>query len=263
MHRSHTSLIANWLYKTGLNLGERLIGATPSNIFGHFEDVDIVEFHEELLKFNKTTLYAGIEDTLNYNSSHIKKAQYLLNKRNNKNINWGWKQPRSALFLDLWLKVLPENSYFFLPYRDYTEVVNSLYIREYNKLSAKNPHEKVSRKQKEFINAKDEICNSYLSMWIRHNSEILKLRKKLNNMRLLYISLTKLLEYNDFIFNTIKNKWYFDNLNFIDIKKIYEPNNISKPAEKFYFNLNLKKQADEIFQELKNSEKLSLQMLKE
>ncbi|MCL2923050.1 MAG: sulfotransferase [Trichodesmium sp. MAG_R04] len=40
--------------------------------------------------------------------------------------NWGWKEPRTTLFLDFWSHLLP-NAKFILIYRSPWEVVDSLY----------------------------------------------------------------------------------------------------------------------------------------
>ena len=106
MHRSGTSLFASWIKECGLDIGANLIGATPSNKKGHFEDLDIVEFHEKLLKFNDTNLYEGIGEELKYNEYHIAKAKSLVKLRNELSNQWGWKQPRASLFLNLWEFIL-------------------------------------------------------------------------------------------------------------------------------------------------------------
>lgn len=260
MHRSGTSLIANWLSSTGLNLGENLIGPTPGNIFGHFEDVDIVEFHEELLRYNNTNLFQGIGNKLKFSQYHIIKAKCLVKQRN-KNEFWGWKQPRAALFLDLWTKVLPINTCFLFPFRDYNSVINSLYIREYNKIDQKNPSDIALIKRQYFSDYKVDILNSYLSMWIRHNNEILKLNKKSNCKSLLYIRLEEFIEQYSTVFSVIKEKWGFYNLNMIDLEKIYVPKQLSNTKENLSLDLRLKLEADKIWQKLKEAEILTLKAL--
>ena len=50
MHRSGTSLVASLLQSAGINIGQRLMNAGEGNVKGHFEDLDLVEFHESILK---------------------------------------------------------------------------------------------------------------------------------------------------------------------------------------------------------------------
>ncbi len=49
MHRSGTSLTASILQSSGVNIGERLVGKEIGNEKGHFEDLDMVDFHKEVL----------------------------------------------------------------------------------------------------------------------------------------------------------------------------------------------------------------------
>ena len=49
MHRSGTSLAASLLESAGLDIGRRLVEANASNLRGHFEDADFVEFDRAVL----------------------------------------------------------------------------------------------------------------------------------------------------------------------------------------------------------------------
>ena len=49
MHRSGTSVIAQWLQRCGLCLGENLLGPAIGNNEGHFEDTDFVFLHDILI----------------------------------------------------------------------------------------------------------------------------------------------------------------------------------------------------------------------
>ena len=48
-HRSGTSLVTEILSRAGLFVGDDLIGANPSNPYGHFEDREVVRLHDRLL----------------------------------------------------------------------------------------------------------------------------------------------------------------------------------------------------------------------
>ena len=226
MHRSGTSLTANWLGQCGLDLGQRLIGATPSNLLGHFEDIDIVEFHENLLRFNHTDLYQGKGNPLSFNDYHVAKAKSLVYLRNQFSNEWGWKQPRALLFSELWQKVLPEAHYFFI-YRPFEEVISSLYRREYKKLWLKNPWLPAIFKQLSFRINKNKILQSYLSMWIRHNDEIIQLMSALPSEKVVFISVDKLREYDKQIFDLITQKWGF-NLDYIPVNNIFKAEMINQ-----------------------------------
>ncbi len=138
MHRSGTSLTASILYAGGVNMGERLVGKEIGNEKGHFEDHDIVDFHKEVLltqgfEMNGLTLVSEIP----VDEKLHRRAQDLINTRSEK-LFWGWKDPRTTLFLDFWNSLLPD-AYFVMIYRAPWEVIESLYRRGTDKLIWENP----------------------------------------------------------------------------------------------------------------------------
>ncbi|MBW4492195.1 MAG: sulfotransferase [Oscillatoria princeps RMCB-10] len=130
MHRSGTSLIASLLQSAGVDLGQRLMQPSHGNVKGHFEDIDFVEFHESVLR-SQGISKAGwtFENQIHVQEQYLEKAKLILNKRYGKAI-WGWKDPRTTLFLNFWHEFLPEAK-FILIYRSPWEVVDSLYRRGY------------------------------------------------------------------------------------------------------------------------------------
>ena len=127
MHRSGTSLTASILQKAGLNIGKSLIGKAKGNEFGHFENLEFVKFHELTLAKNNFNTAGYILDDIDVNDSEtIILAQDLI--KNNEDSQWGWKDPRTVLFLPLWERLLPDANYLFI-YRSPWEVVDSLFRR--------------------------------------------------------------------------------------------------------------------------------------
>lgn len=142
MHRSGTSLTASLLNNLGVNLGDRLVASTIGNDRGHFEDLDFVEFHQNVLRSQ------GLEiDGLSLESEMIVAPRYhqsakLLLKEKTKRPLWGWKDPRTTLFLKFWADLLP-SAYFVLIYRSPWEVVDSLYRRGSDEVVAAYPEKAV------------------------------------------------------------------------------------------------------------------------
>ena len=110
MHRSGTSLVANYLERCGLDMGEELLPADVGNPLGYYEDVHIHDLHRELL------WKAGVADAFTVTDADVpvpvdevfrERAREIVAKRADKP-QWGWKEPRTALFLDLWADVLPD-----------------------------------------------------------------------------------------------------------------------------------------------------------
>lgn len=231
MHRSGTSLAANWLHRCGLNMGHQLIGATFSNVFGHFEDLDFVEFHEKLLRFNKNTLYAKMGEPLVHDDYFLARAKSLIFLRNQLADQWGVKQPRATLFLDMWRAANPEGHYF-VPYRNYKEVVSSLYNREYKKIEVRNSDNpaKIKELQAAYLEQKAEKCKDYLSMWIRHNQDILDHLPLIESDKYLVVSVEDLTTKDDQIFDVVTNQWGFD-LTYVPIKELYSPTSFHKQLD--------------------------------
>ncbi len=231
MHRSGTSLAANWFHRCGLHMGHQLIGATFSNVFGHFEDLDFVEFHEKLLRFNKNTLYAKMDEPLVYDDYFLARAKSLIFLRNQLSSQWGVKQPRATLFLDMWRAANPEGHYF-VPYRNYKEVVSSLYNREFKKIEVRNPDNptKVNELQAAYLEQKAAKCKDYLSMWIRHNQDILNHLPHIPSDNYLVVSVADLATKDQQIFEVLTNKWGFD-LTYVPIKELYSPTSFHKQLE--------------------------------
>jgi hypothetical protein len=116
MHRSGTSLVASLCESAGLAIGERLVEPHASNPLGHFEDVDFYRFHEQVLSDN-ARVPAGYDpsDTVPFVSDRRRaEAGALLAARRGGGRPWGWKDPRTILFLDFWLEMLPEAKYLFV-----------------------------------------------------------------------------------------------------------------------------------------------------
>ena len=128
MHRSGTSLTASVLQSMGVDIGQRLLGPTYGNIKGHFENIDFIEFHKEVLRSHRIDESGfTVKPEIPIAESYIEKAQKLI-RQNSISPLWGWKDPRTTLFLDFWIKLLPNANFIFV-YRSPWEVVDSLYRR--------------------------------------------------------------------------------------------------------------------------------------
>ncbi|MEM1169434.1 MAG: glycosyltransferase, partial [Cyanobacteria bacterium P01_H01_bin.35] len=164
MHRSGTSLTASLFQSIGVNIGEKLVGAEYGNIRGHFEDIDFVELHKGILRsqgINDLGTNVEIKE-ITVKKQHLKAAKRLIKNRqeeNQKNNNiWGWKDPRTTLFLNFWLELLPDAKFIFV-YRSPWEVVDSLYRRGTDKNLLEQP----------------EIA---VKMWLNYNQKILDFYKQ-------------------------------------------------------------------------------------
>jgi peptidoglycan hydrolase CwlO-like protein len=128
MHRSGSSLTASLLQSAGLHIGRQLLGADSVNIKGHFENIDFYEFHRAVLR-SQAILEDGwtLQEKINVEDRFVEQAKEIVAKNSLSRV-WGWKEPRTTLFLDFWSELLPEAN-FLLIYRSPWEVVDSLYRR--------------------------------------------------------------------------------------------------------------------------------------
>jgi hypothetical protein len=137
MHRSGTSLLASMFYHAGLHLGDQLLSPTRANPRGYFEDVEFVAFHDEVLRHLGTTMYLEPEPDGPVAASHRERAAGMIAARDARPA-WGWKDPRTSLFLDLWLELVPDARFVFA-YRSPAEVVDSLRRRGDAELQRRYP----------------------------------------------------------------------------------------------------------------------------
>ena len=142
MHRSGTSLVSQWLHKCGIHLGDQVLGPAIGNSEGHFEDVDFVHLHEDILQTHllpHSGLMTQAVSKLTY--AEIEAMESLILKKNSKQEEWAWKDPRTCLFLTHYRRLLP-SAFYLVILRDYASVVSSLinrmYAQEVQKYMLKN-----------------------------------------------------------------------------------------------------------------------------
>jgi hypothetical protein len=130
MHRSGTSLTSQWLYKCGLNIGDNLVPANDTNKDGHFEDLDFYYLHEEIFKAHNIPFggFVNIED-FKPTAKEIESIKKVIDKKNKQHEQWGWKEPRTCLFINEYIKLIP-NAQILILLRDYNQIINSLINRD-------------------------------------------------------------------------------------------------------------------------------------
>lgn len=133
MHRSGTSLCARFLTQCGVNLGNNLMGGDKGNPYGYFEDRSILEFHRTILRDKGIGSFPENSSTFPFSveSKYELQAHEILDDISHLPI-WGWKEPRTALFLEFWDRILDEKGEdvrFLFLYREPVDVVDSLVRR--------------------------------------------------------------------------------------------------------------------------------------
>ena len=128
MPRSGTSFTASVFQRAGLDIGQKLMAPGHGNQKGFFEDLDVVAFHESVLRSQGVHPVGWtLREDIPVPEPFIAQARAYVD-RQSVSQQWGWKDPRTTLFLDFWAGLLP-HARFLLVYRAPWEVVDSLYRR--------------------------------------------------------------------------------------------------------------------------------------
>ena len=117
MHRSGTSLLANLLRVAGVDLGSRMVLPDANNPAGYWEQADIVQMQEEILR-RLDRAWAGPKGAFPYPAQWWRRADIAPLKNELKAIVtaecsaaqrlWGFKDPRTARLLPLWKDICTE-----------------------------------------------------------------------------------------------------------------------------------------------------------
>jgi len=130
MHRSGTSMIAGVLSKIGINMGKRMLGRTPSNPLGHFEDEDFYNLNRKILEFaGGNWRNPPNEENILAQKDRFKKEIVDLIFIKNREKYWGWKDPRTSLTIQLYSPYY-KNPYFIVCHRQAKAVAESLLQRD-------------------------------------------------------------------------------------------------------------------------------------
>lgn len=157
MHKSGTSLTSSVLQASGVHIGENLMGPGPGNRLGHFEDMELYALHCHALVFQDIHMDGWTSQSrVSMPQQFLSRVQHLLEHRQKSPRLWGWKDPRTTLFLDFWKQTLLSAKFVFV-YRNPWEVVDSLYRRGDSMF--------------------DNHPNAAIEAWITYNTAILEFCK--------------------------------------------------------------------------------------
>jgi hypothetical protein len=235
MHRSGTSLITNWLHHCGLQVGERLLEANLGNVEGHFEDVEFLRIHEEILESNDLDSGGLVYDKdIDISLYQVEKLKSVIKVKNQRYKQWGWKEPRTCLFLNLYRELLPNSKYLVIV-RDYQSVVNSLLKREFSLVEEKYLSRKLfkrmiwvylrrRRKEKKLYHDNAEY---FLKVWIEYNEHILDTLKDLSPDNYIVINYSLLEKCDKQVFSFLTNTWRFA-LKYFAFQEVYKKSLLSK-----------------------------------
>lgn len=222
MHRSGTSLITSWLQECGLHIHNgNLMGSGVGNPKGHFEDIDFFELQSNaiLKKFpcsNGWKVYSN--NQIEFTANQIEKAKSIVDERNSNFSSWGWKDPRSVLFLNSWKEIIPDLKVIII-WRPCSDVVSSLLRRSIKK---KNKIDRIT-------------IFEAINVWLHYNKKSIQYKEK-------YPSETLLIPHIDFlnkdkeVFVLFKSKLTED-VKYFSLNNIFDPNLMNIKSKKKIYGL--------------------------
>lgn len=235
MHRSGTSLLTQWLYKCGLNVGDTLVGPSTGNEDGHFEDTDFFELHRQTLREQDLPDNGFVYQSLDKLTPIQRlKLERLIDKKNLLQHQWGWKDPRTCLFLPFYRQLIPEAKYVVI-WRNFNVVVSSLINRIYHldvrEIEVKKGLFKSYRNKLRRKHFMERLCEEhtedFLKIWITYNEAILNHLQQLPSYSALIIEHGALLNNNSDIFKHLATQWNF-HLDYCNLQDIYKEKMVSK-----------------------------------
>lgn len=164
-HRSGTSSVAQLLHAAGLFLGDDLLGAVPSNPYGHYEDREVVQIHDQLLADNGVNWQAAEEFVPLIAPLRWTAMERLVERRRVAHRLWGFKDPRACLFLGTWKHLMPDSK-VVLVFRPVSDCSYSLHRRHATQLFQGTGPGEVHRR---FFEEPDLAAR----MWLAHNRALL------------------------------------------------------------------------------------------
>jgi hypothetical protein len=201
MHRSGSSVTAAILQSAGVYIGRELLSPNVGNTKGHYENLDFYHFHIAVLE-SQGIHSAGwtLQEKIDVEDRFVEKAKEII-KTNSLSQIWGWKEPRTTLFLDFWAELLPEAKFIFI-YRYPWEVIDSLY-----------------RRGDHIFQSQPDMA---IKIWLHYNQKILNCYHRFPD-RCHLASLDNIIGATDKYINSVNQK--------LQIKLIYSGANVYEPLQ--------------------------------
>jgi glycosyltransferase involved in cell wall biosynthesis len=208
MPRSGKAVVAQALGWAGLFLGDDLRGPGRHNPEGYFEDWGMVRFHQELLQANDARMdEPALLRALNVPEEYQPRAAELLNSKYAGHSAWGWKDPRTTLFLDFWDLVLPHAHWLFVV-RAPAQVAAAIEKRRDLERQAGNPLQR---------------ARIALRLWVEYNRRILEFVQDRPDRTLLLLAPDDLNPNGQALLNaTILRQWQMP-LRPLDLAAVFVP----------------------------------------
>ena len=227
MHRSGTSMVTNWLYSCGLNIGTDLLRGDYTNKKGHFEDLDFLNLHKQILEESGThSSGLFLQEVPSLTHLQKEKIRELIKSKNADSHQWAWKDPRTCLFLDTYSDLIPDLKSLVI-LRNYKTVIQSLLKRDINR-KRESDFGGIRGSVRWFFGRKkvirsiiDENFTTYRDTTLLYFRNILKHVQNSNEQSTLVIDLDVLHSFDEEIVEYFTREWGFT-LVWVPFDSVYE-----------------------------------------
>lgn len=236
MHRSGTSLITQWLHRCGLHVGENLLGKGIGNDDGHFEDMEFYQFHLQALRSRDLPESGFVETPApGFTEEEKERLKAIIGHKNQLATDWGWKDPRTCLYLNDYNQLLPSARYLVI-FRDFRSTVSSLLVRMHKVEHDGDTGEPAGfwaqwkarrRRNKEMKRLCRENAASFVRVWMLYNREILKFIPTISPERVMLVHYQSLIDGDYTVFSRLRSNWQMT-LSYVRFRDVYKPSMISK-----------------------------------
>jgi hypothetical protein len=254
MHRSGTSLTANWIQQCGVNLHPDA-SFKKNNPKGNYEDWQILKLHNSILAANQMSWDVIPEGVpIEIAPNYWEQAKKIARDRLARQETWGWKEPRTCLFIkNLWGPIFPKAN-FLVVYRHYREVVDSLVRREFKRqtyLRRKNLVAQYFHTRVQYPYFRKRMGKKWLKLWISYNQSILDFLDQQPSEQYIVCSIENLKSRDDALAKVIKENFQPVGWKYVPLHTVYEQQLMKKDdLPEYSFGPKLKAKADSILSRL-------------
>ncbi len=260
MHRSGTSVVTQWLHRCGLHVGENLIGHSIGNEQGHYEDRDFHDFHEDVFRSNRIP-YGGFKglSQVALNTRQQARLALLIKDKNRAHARWGWKDPRTCLFLEAYDDVLDSPSYLIV-YRKASEVVDSL-LRRYEDMLVRGYHrsrimDHLTLRMKATMPwafSTRKLERDFTTSWLRYNEHLLRLTDRAETNRFKVVQSSGLLNSSQQIVPWLNERGF--ELDEVPFDEVYQAGLLTSQGAGFAIPVDLLERVNEVERRLSELER--------
>jgi hypothetical protein len=241
MHRSGTSLVTQWLHRCGLAVGDQLLGSGVGNADGHFEDIEFYNLHCSWLQKRALPFEGFIsQPPLPLTEDEMHEAKTLISQKNAGHQEWGWKEPRTCLWLSLYRVLLPD-AFNLIVVRNFNDTISSMIGREYRAHRERRLQKLATRKgfswlKWKYLKDKNEQhffkkrATEYLKAWIFYYENIFRHISQIEKEKFLLVRYEDLIKNDHSCFDYLTQQWHFS-LRYVPFRKVFKRNLISKTTE--------------------------------